>query len=218
MPLPVIPARDRTLNRVLRRGITRCVDADTDLWALGEEATHCALVRQGVLALYDGSGRATEVVGPGELGGFEALGHARSYRTTARSRTELVWVAVDGLAALRALRRAIHTLPLLLDALDAEARRAHRRAGGAGSLPAAARLADVLVDLDTRFGAPGEWLPRGLTHQLFADLAGLHRTTVTAHLNDWLYRDWVGQRGRRLRVLRADALRALAARDPPSPG
>jgi CRP-like cAMP-binding protein len=211
MPLSVVLARDRALSRALGRGTTRHDGAGVDLWAREDDATHCAFVRDGLLALYDASGRAIEVVGPGELGGLEALGHARRFGTTARSRTELEWVRVDGAAALRALRRAVHTLPLLLDALTAEAQRAHRRAGGAGRLPAAARLADVVVELDGRFGPRGGWLPRGLTHQLLGDLAGVHRTTVTAHLNDWLYRDWVGQRGRRLRVLQPDALAGLAA-------
>jgi len=52
------------------------------------------------------------------------------------------------------------------------------------------RIADVLIDLTERFGVIdgrkiviGHWF----THQELADLACVHRSTVTTTLNEWMY-------------------------------
>lgn len=58
----------------------------------------------------------------------------------------------------------------------------------------------MLDDLHGRLTDAEGWLPPALTHALLGDLAGLHRSTVTTILNEWIYEGRLEQRGRCLRV------------------
>lgn len=200
MPLAVVPVRDRTLNRVLKRGVDQRLHAGCGVWAIGADDRRCVLVREGLLLLVDGEGKGTELIGPGELTGLEGLEEAPVRRTGARALTDLDLLWVEGPLVLQALRRARRTLPILLEALREEAGRARRVAAGAGGRAAGERLWAVLLDLSRRLGDPDRWLPEGIPHRVLGELARVHRSTVTTELNAWIYEGALEQSGRRIRV------------------
>lgn len=200
MPFAVVPTRDRTLHRVLRRYREDRWPAGTTLWSPGDPASTCLQVVSGLVTLHDDRGRTLEVVGPGELAGIAGLVAEATRETGAIARVDSTGVRPDGAAVLRALRRGIHTLPLLMQALREETRRARAVAAGSGGRSAAERLATVMAGLVRRFGGGEGELPDGLTHALLGELAGLHRSTVTTLLNAWIWEDLVEQEDRRIRV------------------
>lgn len=213
----VVPSRDRTLYRVLKRGAERRSTAGEALWRADEPVAGCVYVLEGLVAVRSRAGRTLSVAGAGHLTALEALHDAHVYQTQGEALSEVVFRTADGAAVLRALRRGIRTLPLLLDGLHGQATLGQIVSGGGGGPDARARLAAVVLDLGRRLADGEGWLPRGLTHQIMGELAGLHRATVTTHLNDWIYRDWLGQHGRRLRIVDAQALERIAHVDR-SPG
>lgn len=211
MIFQVVPSRDRSLYRVLKRAPERRAASGDVLWRPGDEAGVSVYVLEGLVAVRGPGGRAAALGGPGHLVALEALAAPPRFRTLGEALADVRYAAADGAAVLRALRRGIHTLPGLVGALHRRGLVEHQRSAGAGGEPAAQRLAEVVLDLHARLAeGEGAWLPRGITHQLLGELAGLHRATVTTLLNDWIYHDWLDQDGRRLRVADAAALGAVA--------
>jgi CRP-like cAMP-binding protein len=210
MPFQVVPVRDRKLHGVLRRAAVTEVCAGEALWHAEDPAAECVHVHEGLVALLDPWGRARDVALPGELAALEALGEGATFVGGARALVRCRVARVEGRALMRALRRGQRTLPLMMEALVRERDRVRASAGGAGAASAEARLCVVVLDLVGRLTDPAEPLPAGLTHQLLGEIAGLHRSTVTTLLNDWLYRNLVELRGRRLRIATPDDL-ALGA-------
>ncbi len=212
MPFRVVPSRDRTLYRALGRGEDRRVWAGESLWEPGDDGSTCLWVRQGLVLLTRPGGCAVDVAGAGDLTGLSALGEARRRRTGAEALTDAVVTETAGSSLLAALRRGRHTLPLLLDSRGDELALARATAAGSGRGSAAARLARTLLALVERVGEEAGWLPVGVPHRILGELCGLHRSTVTTQLNDWIYRDLLEQDGRRLRVADPDGLALEAAR------
>lgn len=218
MPLRVVPRRDRKLNRFVKAAETRDLRRGETLWSPGEPARHLVLVRMGHLRLVDPGPpardeRTVAVAGPWELAGEGALaeGGVRHLGAVAGERSAIQLLGADDVRSV--LRASPRTLASFLEALRRDLSLARTLAAGSGGPPAAARLAAVLVDLAERLGRGGEEgeIPMRPTHRTLADLAGVHRSTVTTILNEWLYEGLLGDPGGGLRLAEPGTLRGLAS-------
>lgn len=219
MPLRVVPRRDRKLNREVKAAPRVPVPRGQVLWSRGEPATSLVLVRSGHLRLVARGGAAREartvqVVGPWEVAGEEALVEAarRRYRAVAGEASAVQWL--DGRRVTSVLTTSRVTREAFLAAWLDDIEALGHLASGSGQPDAAGRLASVLLRLAARLGVGGEGaeatVPLRITHGTLADLAGLHRSTVTTQLNDWLYRGWIADGRPGFRIVEAERLRRLA--------
>jgi len=219
MPLKVVPKRDRKLYRAVKRGENRRLRRGEILCRMGDPARDVFLVREGHLRHVrpgEGSlggaghrGTTVAVTGPWEMAGEEALlsGAQRRWTLMAGEATQVT--VLDGPSVRTALQTSQKTLEAFLAAKEEEVALARelgesRRSGGARS-----RLGALLLHLASRHGKRenrGVHLPLFLTHQLLADLAQAHRSTVTTLLNDWIYAGVLEQEGQGIWILQPDGL------------
>jgi CRP-like cAMP-binding protein len=182
----------------------------------GDAAPEVMLVRSGHVRLEvtseHGRRSTIAVAGPWELVEEGAMcGSAHRCRAVAGEASSIQ--RLKGGAALRAIQRSEPTLAALLAAQTLDLERARRFLGGGTHPSAASRLASVVLELADRWGEPkgdGVFFPQRVTHQLLADLAGEHRSTVTTTLNDWLYDGILGTAKRGLWVADAGRLGKIA--------
>lgn len=199
MPFRLVPRRDRKLNRAVKSGHTLDLSRDDVIYRPGDPARDVFLVRQGHARIWlassdhDGRPRTVEVAGPGDLLGLESVfagpGVRRRYGASAGEATTLIVLA--GEAVANAFRTSERTFVQAFRAMHEDLLAARRLGTGRGAPSTSQRIADVLLDLANRFGAEegtGILIRLRLTHQVIADLAGAHRSTVTTQLNDWMYR------------------------------
>jgi CRP/FNR family cyclic AMP-dependent transcriptional regulator len=194
MPFHLVPARDRKLFRLVKRGEVVKLVKGRPLYAAGTPAKNVFLVQSGFMRLVlpgMESGRSERTVSialPWELFGDEAFTEGyRRYGAIAGSTCTVV--TLPKASVLSGLKTAKKSLDAYLEGVERELHRLRHAQGGSGPT-AAQRLAEVLLDLSTRCGDPTGrtvHLSVKLTHQVLADLAGAHRATVTTLLNDWLY-------------------------------
>lgn len=195
MPFRLEPARDRTLNRLLKRAGEVVLPKGRALHAPGDAAQDVWLVREGFVRLVlpgmekGASPRTVAVALPWELFGEEALaGGHRRYGAVAGSRCVLHPLPAG--SVVNGLKTARRSLGAYLEGVERELHRLRHAQGGSRGPGASQRLAEVLLDLGGRCGEPagrGVRLSERLTHQVLADLSGAHRATVTTLLNDWIY-------------------------------
>lgn len=204
MPLRVEPVRDRKLHRLIKAAPQRSPRKGEPLFRAGEPAAGVYFVQHGHVCLTAGAGparRTAAVAGSHELFGEEAMipGALRRYSALAGERSVLV--VLDGPSVRGVLHSAPHTLAAYLEVKERDLDTLRRLATGSPGANARARLAWVVLDLMDRLGEPeGDrvWLGPRLTHRELADLAGVHRSTVTTCLNDWIWRGVLVARGRAL--------------------
>lgn len=225
MPFRLEPARDRTLHRLLKHADPVVLPKGRALYDPGDEAPVVWVVREGFVRLVlPGMERGEEVrtVGlavPWEVFGDEALtqGHRR-YGAVGGARS--VVQALPAPRFLQALKTARRSLDAYLEGVERELHRLRHAQGGSRGPSAAQRLAEVLLDLGRRCGEPagrGARLSVRLTHQILADLAGVHRATVTTLLNDWIYEGILATDAQgRLVLARPAGLWARAGYRPPA--
>ncbi|MDP2955618.1 MAG: Crp/Fnr family transcriptional regulator [Longimicrobiales bacterium] len=224
MPFRLEPVRDRTLNRLLKHAAEVVVPKGRALCAPGDEAQVVWLVREGFVRLVlpgmePGQGMRTVALAlPWEMFGDEALtqGHRR-YGAIAGTRS--VVHALPAGKVLQALKTARKSLDAYLEGVERELHRLRHAQGGSHGPSASQRLAEALLDLGRRCGEPagrGIRLSERLTHQVLADLSGVHRATVTTLLNDWLYDGILSTDGAgRLVLSRPSGLWSKAGYHPP---
>lgn len=211
MPLRVVPRRDRKLNKLVKSAEPIVVRKGRTLYRCGEEALDAYLVLEGHLRLTlrrKGTARqqTLAVVGPMELVGEEALemGCMRRFNVVAGERCRLL--PLHGRLVLKALRGSPKTLSVFISAQARDHARLLRSCGAASTV----RIADVLIDLAERFGVvEGRriTIDHWFTHQELADLARVHRSTVTTTLNEWIYEGVLKDGQRALIVTKLSALR-----------
>jgi CRP-like cAMP-binding protein len=200
MPFRLVPSRDRTLFRLVKRAEPVELVKGRTLYAPGDPARGVWLVLEGHVRLVlpgleqGKPDRTVALALPWELFGDEALtqGHRR-YGAVAGSRCVVAQLPERGV--LRGLKTARKSLDAYLEGLERELHRLRHAQGGSQGPSAAQRLSEVLLDLGERCGervGRGVLLSERLTHQVLADLAGAHRATVTTLLNDWLYEGVLG--------------------------
>lgn len=224
MPFRIQPYRDRLLNRLVKAAPVEGVPRGEVVAAAGELARDVLLVREGWLArLQDEvSRRVVDVVLPWELGGFDALlrdGARR--RWTLEAQTRVALQRLPGHRVRSVLKRSETTFDAfwssVLGSVGLQEGLGHGRRVAEAS--ASERLWAVLVHLAERSEAPGPGtgpdskpddgageaealrLPISLPHRVLGDMAGLHRSTVTTLLNDWIYRDRIEDRGEGWRIV-----------------
>lgn len=160
----------------------------------GEPARHVLLVRSGFLRLVEpASGavpeRTVAVAGPWELAGEEGMDEGtRRYRCIAGE--PATYQALEGTAVFHVLKSTRRTFGALLEGFARDLECTRHLATGSCRPSVRERLAYVLLDLARRWGRTekeGVLVPHRVTHQVLADLAGAHRSTVTTTLNDWIY-------------------------------
>ncbi|MFO8175295.1 MAG: Crp/Fnr family transcriptional regulator [Longimicrobiales bacterium] len=208
MPLKVIPRRDRKLHRLVKKGETLTLKRGQALFHPGDPARDLFLVRKGHLRLWHPGREArpqriVAIVGPWELGGERGLFPGAFRDSGATAGEDSVVTVLDGAGARRALQTSEKTFEAFLMAKEselalAEALKGYRKPGGAR-----ARLGLLLLNLADRIGRPGDGgirIPIRLTHQLLADLAASHRSTVTTILNDWIYREVIQEKEGHLEI------------------
>ena len=195
MPFRLSPPRDRKLFRLVKKAEPVTLVKGRALYGAGDPAKEVFLVRRGYMRLVLPAmekGRPERTVGvalPWEIFGDEAFteGHRR-YGAIAGSTCSVLPLPKTGV--LHGLKTARRSLDAYLEGVERELHRLRHAQGGSRGPSAAQRLAEVLLDMGDRCGAPDgrqiEFSER-LTHQVLADLAGAHRATVTTLLNDWLY-------------------------------
>lgn len=232
MPFHLVPARDRTLFRLVKKAAPVRLKRGARLYRPGTEAREVFLVREGVIRLVlpamatNRSERTVAVALPWEVFGDEGLTSGRRRYGAVAARDSVV-VPLPTAGVLRGLKTARSSLDAYLVGVERELHRLRHAQGGSRGPSAAQRLAEVLLDLADRCGEPagrGIHLAERFTHQLLADLAGAHRATVTTMLNEWLYEGILGaDRSGRLLVLKPTELWTLAgyhgsSRLDPTPG
>lgn len=197
MPFRLVPTRDRTLFRAFRNTPVRSLRRRGVLYRRGDRADDVYLVDTGHVRLtLAGAGRRgtgrrswiSGIAGPGEVLGIDAIASdQRRYGAVAAEPTTVRVLGADRF--LTALRKASRSLPLLIDAMHQDLVTA--RWGLCAHAPAKARIARSLIELERRFGVDGEGegrrIPKRTTHQELAEMAGVHRSTVTTVLNEWIY-------------------------------
>jgi len=211
MPLQVVPRRDRKLNKLIKATEPVRLRKGTTLYSVGEEAEDAYLVLEGHIRLTlkrVGARRVQTVlvVGPMEIFGEEALqpGSSRRYTATVGEGTRVL--PLPGKKVLKALRGSPKTLSTFVAAQAQDLSRTLQSCG----TPSRVRIADILIDLAERFGEEeGRRLviDHWFTHQELADLACVHRSTVTTTLNEWIYEGVLKEGTRSLIVARMAALR-----------
>lgn len=230
MPFRIQPYRDRLLNRLVKAAPVEDVPRGEVVAAEGQLARDVVLVREGWLARVqdareDGAGgrRVVDVVLPWELGGFEALlrdGARR--RWTLEAQTRVTLQRLPGHRVRAVLKRSETTFDAfwssVLGSVGLQEGLGH--GGRATEASASERLWAVLVHLAERSEAPGPGtgpeaeagkdgvgepgvlrLPIPLPHRVLGDMAGLHRSTVTTLLNEWIYRDRLEDRREGWRIV-----------------
>jgi len=231
VPFRIQPYRDRLLNRLLKASPVEEVRRGEVVVAVDEPAVDVVLVRDGWLARVQGTRRAgrpggaarvVDVVLPWELGGFEALlrdGAPR--RWTLEAQTGAAIQRLPGPRVRGVLKRSETTFDAfwssVLESVGLQEGLGHGRRAAEAS--AAERLWAVLVHLAERCEAPGTGtgagaptadgagrgaalrLPVPLPHRVLGDIAGLHRSTVTTLLNEWIYQDRIEDRGAGWRIV-----------------
>lgn len=220
-PLRVVPRRDRKLNREVKAAEPLRLRAGETLWTRGDAAHTLVLVRDGHLRLTEprrsgDSGATMRVLGPWEMGGEEALvvDGRRPYGAVAGEASTVQWLDRRRVLSVLATSRVTRNAFLAAWVNDLHAL-SHRAAGGTGRLDAAGRLAAVLLDLARRWSSSDRpCVPVGITHATLADLAGLHRSTVTSQLNEWAYQGWITDLDRGYRLDEPDELEECAALTP----
>ena len=226
MPFHLVPARDRKLFRLVKRGEVVRLVKGRSLYAAGSIAKNVYLVQTGVIRLVlpgmekGRSERTVSVALPWELFGDEAFtaGHRR-YAAIAGSTCTVVTLSTA--SVLSGLKTAKKSLDAYLEGVERELHRLRHAQGGSRGPTAAHRLAEVLLDLSARCGEPagrGVHLSVKLTHQVLADLAGAHRATVTTLLNDWLYDGVLAMADGFLQIRRPPDVWVLAGYHLPEPG
>lgn len=223
MPFQIIPARDRKLHRILKPLPDRALARGEVLYRAGAPAREVFWVTRGCLVLLEdpanerAGGRAVEVVGPGELAGDEALGEKAIRETSAVALDPTQVRVLEGRRFLLALTGSAASLQAFLAAKARElslARLLVQRSRGRGGAPA--RLAALLLSLAERGVGKGPLpsparIPVRLPHRIMADVAGLHRSTVTTLLNDWMWRKVLELRQGDLWLLQPSYLHSLLA-------
>jgi len=228
VPFRIQPYRDRLLNRLVKAAPVEAVPRGEVVVAEGQPARDVVLVREGWLARVQGAGedraegrprpRVVDVVLPWELGGFEALlrdGAQRRWALEAQTRVTLQ--RLPGHRVRRVLKRSETTFDAfwssVLGSVGLQEGLGH--GGRATEASASERLWAVLVHLAERSEAPGPGtgsgggagkpdalrLPTSLPHRVLGDMAGLHRSTVTTLLTEWIYQKRVEDRPEGWRVL-----------------
>jgi CRP-like cAMP-binding protein len=219
VPFRVEPRRDRKLNRLVKAAVFRRLRRGEMLTQTDAETRQVYLVRTGYLRLVGRAPRAARertvaVVGPWELFWEDGMqGGPPRYRCQAGEATSVQALQVHDVRLV--LKSSEQTLDALLEGMTADLELARRLAAGGLEPDAPQRLAIVLADLADRWGEPlgkGMLIPQRLTHQVLADLAGAHRSTVTTILNDWLYRGVLSSPPRGIHVAQPERLARLAGK------
>lgn len=218
MPLLVEARRDRKLNRLVKAAEVRRLGRLERLFRAGDPAGDVFLVRSGFLRLVEPATgtcpeRTVGVAGPWEILGEEAMAEGRVRRYDCVAGEKTTYQALDGAAVFHVIKTTRRTFAALLDGLARDLERARHLTAGSAGPSARARLAHVLVDLGRRWGreeGDGVLIPHHVTHQVLADLGGVHRSTVTTTLNDWIYEGILAQAGRGILLTRPDRLASLA--------
>jgi CRP/FNR family transcriptional regulator, cyclic AMP receptor protein len=215
VPLRVEPRRDRKLNRLIKAADLRRLRRGEVLFEAGESASEVFLVQTGYIRLVacgQGSREHTVAVGgPWELIGEEGMEDGRR-RYSAVAGESASYRALDGTAFFHSVKSTEQTLAALLDGMLRDLDAARRLTAGAGGPSAIRRIGLVLLELGDRWGEPlgnGVVVPQRVTHQLLADLAGTHRSTVTTTLNDWLYQGILKTAQRGIHLAKPDKLQRL---------
>jgi CRP-like cAMP-binding protein len=217
VPLRVQPRRDRKLNRLIKAADVRQLRRGETLFEAGAAAREVYLVHSGYIRLVEpgpnGHREHTVAVGgPWEVIGEEGMEEGlRRYSAVAGETAS--YRALDGPSFLHVIKSTEQTLSALLGGLFRDLESARRLTYGAGGPSANGRIALVLLELAGRWGEardPGVVVTQRVTHQLLADLAGTHRSTVTTTLNDWLYRGILRSAERGIHIARPERLQTLA--------
>ena len=216
MPLRIEPRRDRKLNRLIKAAEPKRLRRGETLFEVGDAARHVYLVRSGHVRLLEAGElrpRTVAVAGPWELVGEEGMrSGVRRYQCVGGEAAS--YQALDGGPVYQALKSTERTFAAMLEGLARDLEAARRLASGS-ALSASGRLAVVLLDLARRWGEPegkGVRIPHRLTHQMLADLAGAHRSTVTTTLNDWLYRGLLKETSPAIHLTYPERLERLTVR------
>jgi CRP-like cAMP-binding protein len=228
LPLRVDPRRDRKLNRLVKAAEMRRLRRRQPLYQEGEPADEIYLLRSGFVRLVEPSAgpvgeRTIGVAGPWEIVGDEGLyGGARRCGCVGGEVT--TYQVLPGPSVFHVLKSTRQTFAALLQGYGSDLELARHLATGSPGPSVRQRLAHVLLDLGRRWGAregKGLLLHQRITHQVLADLAGAHRSTVTTTLNDWIYLGVLAEAGRELLLARPEAMERIAAgreeTTPPAP-
>jgi len=216
LPLKVVPRRDRKLNKLIKAAEPFELPKGRMLYEEGDDSEDLFVVHEGHLCLTlqrAGAPRRQTVlvVGPMEMCGEEALrsGHPRRYDAVVGQRVRLR--SLSGTKVLRALRGSPKPRSTLVAAQTGDLSRTLRSCGTVSSV----RIADVLLDLARRFGQKEGRkvvIDHWFTHQELADLACVHRSTVTTTLNEWIYEGILKEGHRSVIVARIAELRKQGSR------
>lgn len=220
MPLLVVPTRDRALWQIVKRAPETTLRRGERVSCLADGIPRCLYVREGFVAVWRGP-TVQCVAGAGHMTGLEAAlvrrvgeaprrpgdggpptgrGLAGRLLSGIEALTPARVAVVPGHRALEGIRRGKWTLPLALEAMDDPVRRAVavERGGGEAALALASVLREAAGAVGTVCADGTVRLPPCVPHRVWAAWSGLHRSTVTTLLNDWIFEARIGQTGRAL--------------------
>jgi CRP-like cAMP-binding protein/tetratricopeptide (TPR) repeat protein len=214
----LVGLRDRDRDQVLAALGTRRVKSGTQLAGPDVERTPSLLVlRQGQVRLVscaaDGRRLTVDLLDTGAVIGEQlALGHDRD-----DLHAEAIGDVVVGVLPSAVLHSLVARVPQLgrnlLDVVAARARRAGNVAEQLAFLPVEQRLAQLVLDLDERYGHPTldgrRMVRRPFTQSELAELVHARRETVNVLMGQLRESGVIELRKRRIVVLDVETLRAM---------
>jgi CRP/FNR family cyclic AMP-dependent transcriptional regulator len=212
--LDSLSARDRDV--VLARAVRRTLRRGEHLYLAGQRTSRAHVVEGGLLKLVgrNGDGRTSVLclARPGELVGDLAALHGRPQPLDAVAATRCEVLGLDADALLAALRAAPGAALAAAATMAERLRWVSTAALERSTSPVPARLAGRLLDLGELLGTPAGGaievdLPLGQDD--LGRLAGMCRESACKTLSAFRRRGLLEYRGRRLRILRPDALERI---------
>jgi CRP-like cAMP-binding protein len=180
-----------------------------------EPAEVLFLLKRGEVAISrvspEGKKLIVETVGPGTIFGEMAIIGQRMHETFAEALTECVLCVMSRTDVEELLLANPQVAVRLVRALSQRLAQAEARLEEMAFKSVPARLAALLLRLAIETDWRGRRILDGLTQQQLAELIGTHRETVTLTLNQFKAAGLVEIRRRRITILDAPGLAAIAA-------
>ena len=212
--IAALPERDR--HRLLDRAVPRILERDETLHFAGERSDRIHLVTEGVLKLVAREGGGNETIlglaAPGDIVGELPTIDGLHHPVDVIAATTCEVVGVDAETLIEAVAASPDSARCLLELQAARLRWIYNSALERTSSPVPARVAGRLLDLADMIGRIENGsvaLDMPLQQTDLGRLAGVCRESACKTLRKFKSEGLVDYRGRKLRILRPDALERI---------
>ncbi len=210
--VPLLEGIDQAALRGLARSArVRHLSKGELLFSQLDPADAVYIVRRGGIAIFlatpDGRELVINEMLPGDCFGELSLltDQSRSTGAEAREASEVIWISHQDF--MRALQGEPELMRRVLETTADRLRTSSERESALAFLDSSARLARVLLQLETQEKAEGAV---HVTHEELAQFVGLARQTVSEKLGRWRRQGWVRTGRGKIEILRRDRLERQA--------